>query len=403
SHSLPAFPIRPFPKSNGTLAAPFRPPGPHRRHGDAAMAGGRAHRGGLPPLPLRRPRAALPRLTRLQAVAPPRLRPVLPAQVPRVPSISPDAGHPLPHTHTLGARVTHVRFYRTSPSCPPIRDRRDWDALDSRHGRVLLMDHAGMWLAKLVVWDPITEEEQEVAPLPRHARRAHSASVAVLCAGAAGGGSCDHLDCHRNPFLVVFVGIDSEGMFSCVYSSEDGIWRSGPTVAAQQPRDCVEMSSSAFAGNALYFVFVMGTKILKYDLSTRELSVIHLPPGSDGVYGELVLMTMEDNNRLGFARREGYTLNLWSLEADPNGAMRWTPSRVIEHETLLPVDALSIPPYVVAFAEGMIFMKTCDGLFSIDLKSCRSKKVLCEDYGVQKVFPYRSFYAPGESGVFCPR
>ncbi|CAL4915373.1 unnamed protein product [Urochloa decumbens] len=314
---------------------------------------------------------------------------------------------------TVAARFTHTRFYRTSPSCPPIRDRRDWDVLDSRHGRVLMANA----LDKLVVWDPITEDQQELAPLPRHAGCAPNGSLAalcagalctngslaVLCAGAAGGGSCDHLDCHRNPFLVVFVGNDSEVMFSCVYSSEDGTWRSEPTVAAHHPHDRLEMSSSAFAGNALYFLFLRRSKILKYDLGTREMSVIHLPPGSDGVYGELALMTMEDNSSLGFARREGYTLNLWSMEADPNGAMRWTQSRVIEHETLLPVDALSIPPYVVAFAEGMIFMKTCDGLFSIDLKSLQSKNVLCNDYGIQKVFPYISFYAPGESGASWAR
>ncbi|CAN6288897.1 unnamed protein product [Urochloa humidicola] len=154
--------------------------------------------------------------------------------------------------HTVGARFTHTRFHRTSPSCPPIRDRRDWEVLDSRHGRVLLLSHAHMCLANLVVWDPITEDQRELAPLPRNAQRAPNASMAVLCAGAAGGGSCDHLDCHRKPFLVVFVGTDSEVMFSCVYSSEDGMWRSEPTVAAQHPRDRVEMSSSAFAGNALY-------------------------------------------------------------------------------------------------------------------------------------------------------
>ncbi|OEL18117.1 hypothetical protein BAE44_0020861 [Dichanthelium oligosanthes] len=45
-------------------------------------------------------------------------------------------------------------------------------------------------------------------------------SAAVLCASY--GDSCDHLGCHRGPFLVVALG--SRETFPCIYSSEAAAW-----------------------------------------------------------------------------------------------------------------------------------------------------------------------------------
>jgi hypothetical protein len=38
--------------------------------------------------------------------------------------------------------------------------------------------------------------------------RGHNYSATVVCAGTAGG-NCDHLDCHRGPFLVVVMDIQT--------------------------------------------------------------------------------------------------------------------------------------------------------------------------------------------------
>ena len=61
-----------------------------------------------------------------------------------------------------------------------------------------------------VVWDPITGERWEL-PLLSWSFNPYSWNAAVLCASAV---ACDHLDCHRRPFLVVLVGTDHEGMFA---------------------------------------------------------------------------------------------------------------------------------------------------------------------------------------------
>ncbi|WVZ53955.1 hypothetical protein U9M48_004838 [Paspalum notatum var. saurae] len=73
-----------------------------------------------------------------------------------------------------------ARFVPTSASRVP-----HW-AQDSRHGRVLLFNGFNF-----VVCVPIADE-----------RYLSGRTAAVLCASAV----CDHLDCHRRPFIVVLVG-----------------------------------------------------------------------------------------------------------------------------------------------------------------------------------------------------
>jgi hypothetical protein len=50
------------------------------------------------------------------------------------------------------------------------------------------------------------------------------------------------------------------------------------------------------------------------------------PPRRASLVNELV---GEDDGRLVFTRTERSTLNLWSMEADPNGHVRWTQTRAI--------------------------------------------------------------------------
>ena len=87
----------------------------------------------------------------------------------------------------------------------PFRPRRA-----ARHGRVLLTTtpYFPAESINLEVWDPVTDELREVPGLtPQH--EFSSWNAAVVCAAH---GQCDHLDCRRGPFLIVFVeGSDPEG------------------------------------------------------------------------------------------------------------------------------------------------------------------------------------------------
>ncbi|KAL6647700.1 hypothetical protein ACP70R_015137 [Stipagrostis hirtigluma subsp. patula] len=271
-----------------------------------------------------------------------------------------------------------------------------YHARDCRHGRVLLS-----WVAlgdvlpeaTLTVWDPITDEQRHVPLPPRH-QHTHDWTAAILCASTAIG-TCDHLDCHSGPFIVVFVGINTIEMFTQVYSSESGAW--SEAISAQHPGDYLDMAMPvALVGNALYFLLLKGTTILRCDLATRELSVIHLPHRFP--YGpHAVLMTMEDG-KLGVAAVDSSrTLCLWSMEVDAKGDTECALIKVIELETLLPACALSVRPCVLAFADstGVVFLGTSDGIFTMDLKSRRVTNVSKDREFLCGVFPYMSFYTPG--------
>ena len=138
-------------------------------------------------------------------------------------------------------------------------------------------------------------------------------TAAVLCAAVEGG--CDHLDCHRSPFLVVFVctGPREWEALACVYSSETGVW-SGPASAQLRGARVHLDVPGALVGNALRFMsgkWGRSKNILKHVLGTQEISLIHLPHKP---YNRRELMTMADGS-LGFVAVDGsnFACGPWCL------------------------------------------------------------------------------------------
>ncbi|CAL5077727.1 unnamed protein product [Urochloa decumbens] len=285
-----------------------------------------------------------------------------------------------------GVFIPTTSFFRSPPLRLPSPGWRWWD---SRHGRVLLHDFSRF--DSPCVWKPITGSLE--APLPKiPLHDPDSWTAAVLCA-ATTSGTCDHLDCHDDPFVVVLVGTDELHMFSYVYSSEYHKWSESTT--AKHPGDCISSSRSALVGSALYFLFYENDRILKYDLKTREMTPMELIPcyvGTNLTSKPFVeLMSMEDG-RLGFARLEESRLCLWSRDFKDLG---WMLSRVIELDNRIPFNAsLAKYTYLAGFAEGVstMFVSVGDGVFAIDLKSSKVMKVY--EGPITCVVPYMSFCTP---------
>jgi hypothetical protein len=251
----------------------------------------------------------------------------------------------------------------------------------------------------------------------------------VLCA-ATGVRQCDHLDCHREPFVVVLVGTNDDpvssdveeddtdadnddmvfgieewvpkDMFSCIYSSETGSW-SEPNYATH-PGDKVDWARSALVGNSLFFALRAYDRILKYDLGTQQISVIRLPYVRTKMlftkFVSIELTTLEDG-RLGFARvEESNQLCLWSRdddEGDEDEDEGWTLCRVIDLKDLFPqADSHDLKYSLVGFAESVCvaFVAVQGGLFTIDMKSGLMKKELYEGLCCCAV-PYIDFCTPG--------
>ncbi|CAL5034652.1 unnamed protein product [Urochloa decumbens] len=290
------------------------------------------------------------------------------------------------------------RFVPTSSFRPPRADRRDMQAIDSRHGHVLLCSDRcpeGPWENGFLVWDPVTDVDQEV-PAPPRCRKYWKWNATVLCAAARGGG-CSHIDCRGQPFLVFFLCASGGKTFACVYSSEAGVWSEHAYDDERALRFTLwpavlmdgalhVLSYQLFQQDAMYMIF-------KYDLATSGMSEIDVP---DGLRVQEIVMPMStEDGRLGLTFVEDSRLYLWAREADSQGVGGWAVSRVIELELLLPADALSESPQVYGFAEcaGVIFLWTVNGFYAIDLKSDQARKV-GEYNDTVSLVPYESFCLP---------
>ncbi|CAN6237764.1 unnamed protein product [Urochloa humidicola] len=114
-------------------------------------------------------------------------------------------GAPPPMLGFVCHDFTTTSFVPTSTCRPPRADHRGRRAFDARHGRVLLH---GRQYEDFIVWDPLTDQLVEL-PRPPDFTGNSSMKATVLCA-ATTGGACDHIDCHRGPFIVVVVGTNDD-------------------------------------------------------------------------------------------------------------------------------------------------------------------------------------------------
>ncbi|CAL5077877.1 unnamed protein product [Urochloa decumbens] len=310
--------------------------------------------------------------------------------------------------------VFTASFVPTSSSCP-LRDRfvpttlelwphgRGWRALNSRHGRVLL--HTLLYEDMhniMVVWDPITDEPVELPKMPREPNPYYWGwNTAVLCAtGGSHGGCGNGVDCHRTPFIVVFVGTMPRRVFVRVYSSEAGAWSEITTSWSFAHDYCLMGKPSALARNMLYFLS-SGSMILKYGVTTRKLSEIHLPAAVNPLN---VALTVSEDGGLGFAEVVGSRLYLSSSRnaGGPDEDAGWTQSRVIELNRLFSIGVRSTTPKVLGFAAvgaGVIFLRRKDGVFTVDLESEWAMKL--DEFSVKfninkidNIVPFVSFYTP---------
>ncbi|CAN6222205.1 unnamed protein product [Urochloa humidicola] len=285
---------------------------------------------------------------------------------------------------------TAASFVATAAFCSGDLDLGPCRPCDARHGRVLLNRRRSSDEV-LVVWDPITSQALELPVLDLW-RSTRSSAAAVLCAAR---GPCNHLDCHRGPFLVVYVGCGAFGSgetFICTFSSDAGTW--SEPITTELPLDFVDFMSTVLVGNALYFWFPIRKSLLKYDLESHEMSVIGAPQTSRG--WQLVML----DGGLALATVQKGKLYIWR-KAGPEVDVGWMQDRAIELETLLPADASFAWPGVVGFADGVdiIFLRAGTALFTIDLKTYKVKKVY-EGKDVYSAIPYMSFYTPA-LGAAC--
>jgi hypothetical protein len=221
-------------------------------------------------------------------------------------------------------------------------------------------------------------------------------NAAVFCAKDR----CDHLDCHGGPFRIALVGsvIDGNTARAAVYSSETREWSDMIEVQTLYFIVGPWSGHSALVGNKVYVPCLESDSVVEYNIGEQQLSEIDAPfEDQDQNQPYIELMGVEGGMLL-FASVVDARLYLWSMEPGPGGTAGWARRWVIELEPLLPPDAVSDKPddvLPVGFAEGVsvIFLRTRNGMYTIDLNSGKCEKVhqIC----FEKVMPYMSFYTGG--------
>ncbi|XP_045083894.1 uncharacterized protein [Aegilops tauschii subsp. strangulata] len=287
-----------------------------------------------------------------------------------------------------------AQFIPTGAFRPLVCERRNWDAVDSRHGRVLF--YTPKEDTDFIVWDPITDKQQD---------------------------ACDHLGCHDGPFLVAFMGSNEveKTMFASVYSSETTQW--SEMISIENPHDIYpfatntcpyaieEKGHTAVVGKKIYYPVKWSywtMKIVTYNVGEQELSLINLQ-GQAPARG--ILMGEEDG-ALVFAAIKESKLSVWSMEAGPNGVVARGQRRDIKLETILTPRALSWMVgetfkdgrcTLVGFANGagVIFLNTADGLFTVEVGSGQTKKIH-RNCSFETVIPYVSFYSREHARFVMP-
>ncbi|OEL13178.1 hypothetical protein BAE44_0025803 [Dichanthelium oligosanthes] len=213
----------------------------------------------------------------------------------------------------------YVARFTPCASFPSRADRRGSAVLDCRHGRVLLR---GM--------PPV---------------------AVVLCAAV---GTCNHLDCHGGPFLVVMVGTEHDNIFVYVYSSEAAACEpSSLHLGGAMLNSDYILTPGLDAGDAIYLILGRSHKIVKYDLGGHVISMID-PPSLQAKLGNMALVEAKDGG-FAVADVEGYNLHVWSWKASgSNGVESWVKDQVIKLDMVLSTvtGGPSTKFDVVGFGEG---------------------------------------------------
>lgn len=221
----------------------------------------------------------------------------------------------------------------------------------------------------------------------------------MICAA----GHSDHGNCHSCPFFIVWVCTNVRDAYVSGYSSENGSWNW--TVSSPTPSQ-VDSRPSVLVGNILYWP-LKSKYILAFELDSHSLYHIECPPDTHDVYRRNVHIIKAEDGGLGLAAVTEFNLRLWARETDADGIARWVLHKIIELDAFLPLAVAYLPSTNNRLAgrplcrilglveyDDVVFVWTIAGVFAVQLKSMKFKKVFETDVSVT-IYPYSSFYIAG--------
>ncbi|KAK1663110.1 hypothetical protein QYE76_051269 [Lolium multiflorum] len=276
------------------------------------------------------------------------------------------------------------------------------ESLGCRHGLFLIFLTK---LRQVLLWDPITRDEQRIAVPAAFDLEKTIGMVSGAVLRPAGE------DPH---FQVVLAAADHKHQaLACVYSSKTGIWGnliSTPlTYQANGSRipTMVYFDVSLLAGDSLYWKFAGRFQgILEFDLVKQSLAVIPVPLDMCG-QGRCFKIMRAEGGGLGclVVSYTDCTAQLWKRKTDCDGDASWGLARTIELDKLLslePDEKRSLGLLGIAEENNVVFLRTTTGLFMIHLQSLKFRKLqslkfrkLFKANIILSYYPFESVYTAG--------
>ncbi|CAN6305596.1 unnamed protein product [Urochloa humidicola] len=270
--------------------------------------------------------------------------------------------------------------------------------LRSHHGRVLVLNQVQQYF---LVWDPVTGEQLNIAfPPALDNKMLFILDGGVVCAAT----DKDHVHgaCHSDPFRLVFIGVVSEQVIGCVYSSETMAW--GDIVSVPQPPYVVRISfncpSTVTRNSICMLLFGEKTMILQFDWVRGNLALTDIPSASYEFISGLCsfMVTPADNSGgLNFYLLSSFNLYVWKTVFNRVGVARWVHGNTTDLGKLFklkPTMRLSILGHDED--NNMILKLTDSVVFTVNLESMEFKKLSTELPFAFYFHPFKSFYTPGK-------
>ncbi|CAM0947605.1 unnamed protein product [Alopecurus aequalis] len=240
--------------------------------------------------------------------------------------------------------------------------------LGCRHGLVLIFLPRRL---RLLVWDPVTGDQQLIAIPPGFPPLFSDGQIHGAVLRAAGDG--EHFQ-----FQVVMVGtVDQQHnarAFAQVYSSDTGIW--GDIISTPLPRNSTILPPGTrncvpdvIVGNSLYWV--LGKSILEFDLGRQRLAKLPLPVAVHMlVRSNFEFLVMRaDGGGLGCLVLSFFSAQLWKRKTDCYGVASWVLGRTIQLDKLLFPNVVKerMPLKILGFSENnsVVLLRTDIGLSTI--------------------------------------
>ncbi|XP_047054992.1 uncharacterized protein LOC124661177 isoform X2 [Lolium rigidum] len=284
-----------------------------------------------------------------------------------------------------------------APNCIPpgrfsLQRDDDYDrsmSLGCRHGLflVFLTKHR-----QVLVWDPITGDEQRIAVPPAF----DEDKTVGLVNGAVlrPAGEDPHFQ------VVLAVADDRQQALACVYSSKTGLW--GDLISTPLPSEAngspiptmVFIEDSVLAGDSLYWKLTGNFQgILEFDLAKQSLAVIRVSLDMRGEAKGLTIMRAQSGG-LGclVVSYSDCAAQLWERKTDCDGASSWGLARTIELGKLLSVKSVCF--LGIAEENNVVFLWNTIGVFMVHLQSLKFKK-LFETNIISYYHPFESVYSAG--------